>query len=284
MKLITLGTGGPRPDVQRGASAHAVVLDEGWLLVDCGRGAVRAVAAAGLDVRQLAGVLITHHHFDHIGELADMLISSWMIGRRGPLPLYGPPGTARLYRELMHGVYRNDLRFRVEGERLVESFAHARVHELRGGDAFEALGAQVRCEEMRHGHGLDGFSGQFRDEWVCLGYRVERGGSALSLSGDGVLCDGLIRLARGATLHLQCCYLDAAALTTPFLQGLAEHTLACSDTAGRIACSAGVERMVLTHFRDDMMPRLAQIEADVRTDFAGPVALARDLDVFTVST
>jgi ribonuclease Z len=282
MKLTTLGTGGPRPDAKRGASAHAVEIDEGWLLVDCGRGAVRAVAAAGLDVRQLAAILITHHHFDHIGELADMLISSWMIGRRAPLPLYGPPGTARLYRDLMQGVYRNDLRFRVEGERLVESFAHPVVHEVRGGDGFDVLGAQVRCEEMVHGHGLEGFTPEFRDEWVCLGYRVEQHGAALSLSGDGVMSDGLIRLARGATLHLQCCYLAAADLSTPFLKGVAAHTLACSDTAGVIARQAGVERMVLTHFRNDMDARLPAIEADVRTDFAGAVMLAHDLDVFTL--
>jgi ribonuclease BN (tRNA processing enzyme) len=98
----------------------------------------------------------------------------------------------------------------------------------------------------------------------------------------GVRSDALVRLARGADLHVQCCYLPAAALTTPQLKGLAEHTLACSDTAGKIAAEAGVKRLVLTDFRSMTPAMLAELERDVRRDFDGPVALARDRDEFAV--
>jgi ribonuclease Z len=63
---------------------------------------------------------------------------------------------------------------------------------------------------------------------------------------------------------------------------LAEHTLACSDTAGRIAAEAGVKRLILTHFRAMPPAMLAEVEPDVRRDFDGPVAPARDLDEFVV--
>jgi ribonuclease Z len=74
----------------------------------------------------------------------------------------------------------------------------------------------------------------------------------------------------------------AADLATPFLKGVATHTLACSDSAGRIARAAGVQRLVLTHFREGTGARLPAIEADVRTDFAGPASIAADLDAFLV--
>jgi ribonuclease Z len=139
---------------------------------------------------------------------------------------------------------------------------------------------RVSCEEMLHGHGL--FGPLFHARWICLGYRVEAEGKVVSISGDGVRSDALVRLARGADLHVQCCYLPATALTTPVLKGLAEHTLACSDTAGRIAAEAGVKRLVLTHVRSMTPAMLAELERDVRRDFGGPVALANDLDEFIV--
>src|SRR5262249_53474636 len=136
------------------------------------------------------------------------------------------------------------------------------------------------CEEMLHGHAL--FGPPFRARWICLGYRIEAHGRIVSISGDGVRSDALVRLARGADLHVQCCYLPADALTTPQLKALADHTLACADTTGKIAAEAGAKRLVLTHFRSTTSAMLAQIERDVRRDFHGPVALARDLDEFVV--
>jgi hypothetical protein len=43
-----------------------------------------------------------------------------------------------------------------------------------------------------------------------------------------------------------------------------------------------VKRPVLTHFRSMAPAMLAELERDVRRDFDGPVALARDLDEFVV--
>jgi ribonuclease Z len=281
MRVITLGTGGPRPDPARNAACTVVEVDGEVLVFDTGRGIVRSFARKPIAFANVAALFVTHHHYDHVGELADFMISSWLGGRRGRLPVFGPPGTARIYSLLLEQVYDRDLEFRTQGERAFGEFAHGEVTEVRAGPVHETGRWRVSCEEMLHGHGL-AFGPLFRARWICLGYRIEAEGKTVSISGDGVRSDALVRLARGADLHVQCCYLPASALTSPHLQGLAEHTLACSDTAGRIAAEAGVKRLVLTHFRFMTPDMLAELERDVRRDFDGPVALADDLDEFVV--
>jgi ribonuclease BN (tRNA processing enzyme) len=280
MRVIALGTGGPRPDPHRNAACTVVDVGGEYLVFDTGRGIVQSFARKPLAFADVAALFITHHHYDHVGEFADFMISSWLDGRRGRLPVFGPPGTARIYSLFLEQIYDRDLEFRTQGERAIGEFAHGEVTEVRAGPVYETGRWRVSCAEMLHGHGL--FGPSFRARWVCLGYRIEAQGRTVSISGDGVRSDALVRLARGADLHVQCCYLPASALTTPQLKGLAEHTLACSDTAGRIAAEAGVKRLVLTHFRSMTPAMLAEVERDVRRDFDGPVALARDLDEFDV--
>ncbi len=282
MKVTTLGTGGPRPDPDRNAACTVVQVGAETLVFDTGRGIVRSFARKAIPFGEVAALFVTHHHYDHVGELADFVISGWLGGRRGPLPVFGPPGTARMYAALFDQVYDRDLEFRTQGERAFGDFAHGEVTEVRAGPVHETGRWRVSCEEMLHGHGLAALGPLFRARWICLGYRIEAEGKVVSISGDGVRSDALVRLARGADLHVQCCYLPASALATPHLKGLAEHTLACSDTAGRIAAEAGVKRLVLTHFRFMAPEMLAEIERDVRRDFHGPVELARDLDEFIV--
>ena len=282
MRVVTLGTGGPRPDPERGAACTVLEVGGKYFYFDAGRGVVRSSARKGIRFPDIAALLLTHHHYDHIGELADFMISSWLAGRRGaPLPTFGPPGTAAIYRALMEQVYDRDLEFRVEGEKAFGAFAHADVREVRAGPVAELAGCKVSCEEMTHGHGLP-FGPLFRSRWICLGYRVEAEGKVVTISGDGVMSDALVRLAHGSDLHVQCCYMAASDLTEPHFKRVARYTLACSDTVGKIAAAAGVKKLVLTHLRHMAPAKLAEIERDARADFAGEVFLAGDLDEFAV--
>ena len=57
---------------------------------------------------------------------------------------------------------------------------------------------------------------------------------------------------------------------------LADYTLACADTVGRIATEAKVGTLVLTHHRQKPDELLEQMRQDVARDFAGPVLLGHD--------
>lgn len=278
MRLHTLGTGGPRLDGARGSACHVLEAAGRYLMFDVGRGAIHGVAANALPIVEIGPLFISHLHVDHIGELANYLITSHIEGRRQPLKIYGPPGMAGIVDALLGLVYDRDIAFR-DGEAGYGRFVGADVIELRGGQAVEGDGWRARCEEVEHGHGL-GFAPELAGRWTCFAWRVEAEGKVFSFSGDAVMCDGLLRAAGRADLHLQCCYLPASTLRGLQMRRLGDYTLACSDTAGKIAERAKVERLVLTHFRQTTPEALAEIAADVRRDYPGSVELSNDLDTF----
>jgi ribonuclease BN (tRNA processing enzyme) len=280
MRLHTLGTGGPRPDPDRGSACHVLEIGSRRLLFDVGRGAIQRIAQKRLSIASLGPLFISHLHVDHVGELANYLITSWMSGRRQPVPVFGPPGTADMIDLLVHRVYELDVRFRTEGETAMGPFVGASVTEVRRGPVVETAEYRVSCEEMEHGHRLP-FDEDFRSRWICLGFRVEAEGKVFSFGGDGIMNDALVSIASGADLHLQCCYLARSELAgNDHLRAVSQYTIACSDTAGKIAARAGVRRLVLTHFRGTTPDLLREIEADVREDYRGPLAVASDLDDF----
>lgn len=167
------------------------------------------------------------------------------------------------------------------GETAFGPFVGADITELCGGQSVEGDGWRARCEEVEHGHGLAGFGPVFRSRWTCFAWRFEADGKVFSFSGGTVLCDGVVHAAEGADRHLQCCHLPASRLTTPYMQDVVRYTLACSDTAGKIAAKAGAKRLVLTHFnRQTTKERLAEIAADMKRDYAGPAELSSDQDSF----
>ncbi|MBN1103430.1 MAG: MBL fold metallo-hydrolase [Deltaproteobacteria bacterium] len=280
MKLHTLGTGGPRIDATRASACHVLEAAGQTLMFDVGRGAIHGVGAKEFPLAAIGHLFISHHHVDHIGEFANYLITSWIEGRRRPLKVYGPPGTAQIADTLFRSVYDRDIAFRTEGETAFGPFIGADITEMHGGQRVEGDGWRARCEEVEHGHGLP-FGPDFRGRWTCLAWRFEAEGKVFSFSGDAVMCKGLLKAADSADLHLQCCYLPASKLVTKHMKAVGRYTLACSDTAGKIAAKAGVGRLLLTHFNKQTTQEMAdEIAADVRLDYAGPVELSNDLDHF----
>ncbi len=282
--LTTLGTGTPRPEPRRHATCVLLTIGDEHLLFDCGRGAVLQLAKKKIDWARLSRLFITHHHIDHIGELPDLLITSWINGRTEPMRIVGPPPTKSVVSRFID-IYARDLKFReVEfasnGRPELANFAAPEVREVIEEIAAEGPGWTVRSFEVNHG--TDQFDQSFRKKWICLGYRIEIGNKVVAISGDTIPCDGLLRLADGADLLLQCCWLPSRELTNDYLKAVAHHTLACSDVVGKIARQAKVKRLVLTHTRAVTSASIAAIIEDAKRDFDGSIAVAEDLDEFEI--
>jgi ribonuclease Z len=273
MKIVLLGTGGPRPDVRRHGPALVVRLGDENLLFDTGRGVVLQLVRAGVPLDAVNPVFLTHHHYDHIGDLGDVILSTWLQGRQGPLRIFGPEGLEAIVAALIDRVYAKDIEFRAKGEPAVGGWKPVTARDVGAGRVCEGAGWTVAAEHVVHGHGL----GVPNFRWVCLGYRLEAEGKVVAISGDTIECEGLDRLARGADVLVQCCYLADAEITTPHAERLARYVHTSSSRVGKIAARAGVKRLVLTHFREKPDALLREIERDVRRDYDGPLVLGEDL-------
>ncbi|MDZ4096274.1 MAG: MBL fold metallo-hydrolase [Paracoccaceae bacterium] len=278
MKVILLGTGGPRPDPRRMATTTLIRVGDENILFDAGRGVMVQLVRAGVPLATINPVFLTHHHFDHVGDLYDVMLNTWLAGRQQALRIYGPQETERLVDTLVTRVYDRDIAWRDQGEPSFGGWKPVIATDIVAGSVIETDHWKITAELVSHGDGL-GLSPALLSRWTCLGYRFEAEGKVIAISGDTVPCDGLAKLAKGADLLVQCCFLATPEIEGEHFRRLARHTLACGDSVGRLATEAGVKTLALTHHRPrvDDTEMFAALRRDVARDFAGRLILGEDL-------
>lgn len=276
MRITLLGTGTPILESKRQASALLIEIGDEKLLFDAGRGVTTQLVNVGIPPQYVNPIFITHHHYDHIGNLGEFLLTSWHNGRETPLNVYGPHGTAEIIAALLGQVYARDIAFALfNGDDVVDIRDLVQVKEVGPGLVHDSGKWRVFTEYVDHGNGL----GLSREDWPCLGYRLEAEGKAVAISGDTVACAGLDRLAHGADVLIQCCYLAEAEITHPPFARLAKHVIASSGQVGKIAARNEVKKLVLTHVRPKSEAMMSSLVEDVRKDYSGELYLGEDLMV-----
>ena len=70
------------------------------VLVDCGEGTQIAAQRAGVTLKPIDKLLLTHLHADHVSGLPGLLHSMGNAGRSEPLSIVGPVGTERVVHSL----------------------------------------------------------------------------------------------------------------------------------------------------------------------------------------
>lgn len=252
MKLAILGSGTAIPHPERGASGYACIAGDGTvLLLECGPGSTRRWPRHGIHFESVRGIVVTHHHVDHCGDLAAVL-----FGRNVPEPpvttplwLAGPAGHGRLVTGLRE----------LYGPAVEDPHGVVEVQEMGDGAAAWVGPFEVEAREVEHTAG-------------AIGLRVRCGGRLLAFSGDSGPCDALSDLCRGADLALLECSYPAGRESRSHLD---------AATVARTATEAGVDRLVLTHFYAACDE--ADIEGQVRrAGYGAELHLASDGDELQV--
>lgn len=75
--------------------------------MDCGRAATQRAIAAGLDLTAVVAVAVTHHHSDHVSDLATFATARWTAGATSPLTVIAPSGAAARYAGRCLGVFED---------------------------------------------------------------------------------------------------------------------------------------------------------------------------------
>jgi ribonuclease Z len=75
--------------------------DDLKILIDCGGSPTSRLMRAGFNILDLDGLIVTHHHPDHIYGVPILLMNLWLLGRRETFPIYGPQKTLQIIRGMM---------------------------------------------------------------------------------------------------------------------------------------------------------------------------------------
>lgn len=302
-RWVTLGTvGGPIVHASAAQISNALVVGDAVYLFDVGNGVLRQMAAAGLPVRGLRGVFISHHHADHNADLGLVMLSKWLFGPPAALPVAGPPGTVALVDALVKAnaatelasfgttrpnpalasaVRAQDLAAQMDTPTLVYEDAQIRVSAISV-DHFQ-IPASYPMPLLPH----------------AVAFRIEAGGRVFVYTGDTGPSKRLEVLARGADL-LVSEVVHVAAMqqqlrrSMPHLppeqmdkmtQNIGRNHLE-PQVVGQLATAAQVKAVVLTHFVPNPadMPDPQVYVRDVQAHFSGPVHLGRDLGSFSAAT
>lgn len=274
-QLVLLGTGGgPTPKALRAAPAAALMIGGQLHMLDAGNGAARQAALAGLPLKTLAHVWISHLHSDHVADAFTLPWLAWSGALTTPVTVHGPRGMKRMARDWLRFA-RTDIDTRIADEGRPDLRTLLSVAEVGPGVQLGTAGLKVTAARVLHPPLTDSFA-----------YRFDWAGKSLVYSGDTAPCPALIDLARGADVLVQeAMYLPAldrliaGESNAPTLRQhlLASHTTA--EQAGEIAAAAGVKRLVLTHFvpGGDSSVTDADWAAAARQAFTGEVIVGRDL-------
>jgi ribonuclease BN (tRNA processing enzyme) len=276
LRVVMLGTGTPNADPERSGPSVAVIAGGRAYLVDCGPGVVRRAAAASarhgipaLEASRLRIVFITHLHSDHTLGLPDLMLTPWVLERRTPLEVYGPPGVSAMTRHLLEA-YAEDIAMRQHG---LEPDQHdgwkVNAHEVRAGAIYRDSNVTVTAIPVPHANWKHAF-----------GYRFESKGEVVVISGDTRPSEAVARACDGCDVLVHEVYSAERFKARP-AEWQRYHADAHTSTVelSKLALKARPRRLILYHqlfwgATDDDLVR------EVRQGYEGAVFSARDLDLF----
>jgi len=265
LRVIFCGTSGPLPVVGRAKPCTAIQAGGSLYLVDIGPEATENFMLWRLPVNTAKAVFITHLHSDHIGDLGEFNLQSWVAGRPKALSVVGPKGVDKLANGL-NLAYENDHGFR-------------KAHHEHGAFKFD-IGAGLLAPKIVTIPKPDGTAVAWKEGELTVtairvhhdpidpafAYRFDYKGRSVVVSGDTTKWAPLAVAAKGADVLVH--EAQNNAMTMQMSKGLAalgnaRMSSLMADTvtyhtepveAADLARAAGVKALVLSHLTQAGLP------------------------------
>ncbi len=248
ISLTILGSGTCVPSLKRSSCSVLMEIGHSRLLFDCGPGTMRRLLETGISIFDISYIFLSHTHPDHTGELVPFLFGSKYPyeNRKSPLTIVAGKGFSEFH-EGLKAVYGQWID-------LASGILHTLELDSDRHDSLKFDDFSVESIPVEHIEGSIAFKITSPDK------------TSVVYSGDTDFSEDLIALAKGADL-LIC---ESALPDAMKVPGHLTPSL-----AGEIATSAGVHKLVLTHFYPEC--DRADIEKECRKTYSGPLVLAEDL-------
>jgi ribonuclease BN (tRNA processing enzyme) len=274
LELVVLGSGGPGATGRASSAYLLLVSGEPRILVDAGSGSFATLGKAHLSLEKTDLVLLTHLHVDHVGELPG-LFKARAVSGAGPITfnVWGPDGSPAA---TTGAYFPSTTRFLdlLFGPRA--AFAYLRdfsapitwlPHDL------PATSEAPRLIYRENDLTIRAVGGHHGDAPAII-YRVDRGGSSVTFSGDidprGL--PHLLELARDSSLLV----FNSVVLDPPGSPEILYTLHSPPQDIGATAGKANVHRLLLSHLSPATDHDRAAVEASIRRGYRGPIEFAED--------
>jgi ribonuclease BN (tRNA processing enzyme) len=281
MRLWLLGTGTPTPSLARSCSGYLIEAGSDRIVFDHGFGAYHRLLELGVAPTRITHAFFSHHHYDHMGDYARLVLTRWDqgAGKIPDLKVYGPPPLRRISESLfgLDGAFGPDIISRTENEASLDVYrarggegARAKPHpilrELGEDDRVdEGCGWVVRTAPVHH----------FAPHLVSYGYRIDGDGQSIVYSGDSGPCRALNRLAEGCDVLVHMCHYLAGTAPSRTFEAFASSHL----DAARAAAEAGAKTLVVSHVTEqfDRPGMRERVVAEMSRTYQGNIIFGADL-------
>lgn len=261
LRVAICGSGSPMPDPNRAPACNVVMAAGHAFVVDAGPGSWSNASGWRLPMNKVEAVLLTHFHSDHIGDLGEVNLQSWVAGRPSPLLVFGGPGVDRVVNGF-NEAFAMDASHRIAhhgadylkpelGTMEARTIANPSGGVLASGESvvvFDKDGVKITAFAVDH-HPIS----------PAYGYRFDYKGRSVVFTGDTVKTENIATFAKDAdVLVSEAMLMDTVSEMqtvahaygrTRFekiLHDIRDYHIAPGDAAD-LAAEAGVKHLVFSH-------------------------------------
>ena len=192
LRVFVCGSASPL-GIGQAQACIAVITPEHFYLIDSGAGSTDNIVQLNLPTDRLNGILISHFHSDHIAEIYEVNLNSWVTGRKEPMLVIGPQGISAVV-EGINTTYQHDRQYRSthHGESLLPPHLGLIDHQT------VTPGVIISDGDLR----ISAYRAEHTPIEPGMGYRIDYRGRSVVVSGDSNVSAETKRIVDGADLLL----------------------------------------------------------------------------------